>query len=168
MTQLGKRRGAARAAAAAIAALVSGAGSGGEIPRDHALLGVWRFDPQGSQFDGGIPYTRATTRFTATPECIRVVVEIVEGNNRHIRFEYCDRGDGSDAPVRGNPFYEAESTLWPTPRIAVRSEKRGGVITGTTTMTVAADGKSYTATASRIRPDGIRYTSTIVWRREKS
>jgi hypothetical protein len=43
--------------------------------------------------------------------------------------------------------------------------QRGGVITGTTTMTVAEDGKSYTATASRKRPDGIQYNSTIVWRR---
>jgi hypothetical protein len=168
MSQLVKRRGAALTAAAAVAALVPGAGCGGELPRSHALLGLWQFDPRGSRFDGGIPYTRATTRFTATAQCIQVVVEIVEGNDRHIRFEYCDRGDGSDAAVRGNPFYEAESTLWPTPRLAVRSEKRGGVITGTTTMTVAADGQSYTATASRIRPDGIRYTSTIVWRREQS
>jgi hypothetical protein len=152
---------------AAATLLLAGAG-GGAVPRQHGLLGNWQFDPTASRFDGGIPYTRATTRFTATAHCIQVVVEIVEGNDRHIRFEYCDRGDGSDAAVRGNPFYEAESTLWPTPRLAVRSEKRGGVITGTTTMTVAADGKSYTATASRIRPDGFRFTSTIVWRREKS
>jgi len=166
MKRFHKRRGTARATAAVCAALLlSGAGTGGEIPRQHALLGEWQFDPAASRFDGGIPYTRATSRFRATAACIQVVVEIVEGNDRHIRFEYCDRGDGSDAAVKGNPFYEAESTLWPTPRIAVRSEKRGGIVTGTTTMTVAADGKFYTATASRKRPDGIQYNSTIVWRR---
>jgi hypothetical protein len=155
MTRLDPRRGAV---AAVFAAFVTGAVCAGEVPRGHALLGSWQFDPQASRFDGGIPYTRATSRFTATPACIQVVVEIVEGNDRHIRFEYCDRGDGSDAVVSGNPFYVAESTVWPTPRVAVRSEKRGGRITGTTTMTVAEDGHTYTATASRIRPDGIRYT----------
>jgi hypothetical protein len=158
------KRGPARATAAVLGALLCGA-SAGEVPRNHALLGDWQFDPAASRFDGGIPYTRATSRFTATPRCIQVVVEIVEGNDRHIRFEYCDRGDGSDAAVKGNPFYEAESTVWLVRRIAVRSEKRGGVVTGTTTMAVAEDGKSYTATASRTRPDGIRYNSTIVWRR---
>jgi hypothetical protein len=166
MHERDERRGTARAAVALGATLLlAGAGAGGEIPRQHALLGEWQFDLAASRFDGGIPYTRATSRFTATAACIQVVVEIVEGNDRHIRFEYCDRGDGSDAAVKGNPFYQTESTLWPTPRIAVRSEKRGGVITGTTTMTVAEDGKSYTATASRKRPDGIQYNSTIVWRR---
>ena len=168
MNDLDKRGGTVRAAAAVLAALLSGAGAAGEMPRNHGLLGEWRFDPAASRFDGGIPYTRATSRFTATAACIQVVVEIVEGNDRRIRFEYCDRGDGSDAAVKGNPFYETESTLWPTAAIAVRSEKRGGTVTGTTTMTVAEDGKSYTATASRTRPDGIRYNSTIVWRRVES
>jgi hypothetical protein len=148
-----------------VLAVVVSAVSNSAAPRDHALLGEWRFDPASSRFDGGMPYTSATSRFTLTASCIRIVVEIVEGSDRHIRFEYCDRGDGSDAPVNGNPFYDAESTLWPTSHSAVRSEKRGGVITGTTTMTVAEDGESYTATASRQRPDGVRYTSTIVWRR---
>jgi len=47
---------------------------------------------------------------------------------------------------------------------AARGEKRGGVVTGTTTLTVAENCNSYTATASRQRPDGIRYTSTILRR----
>jgi hypothetical protein len=157
-------RGTARAVALALCAALIG-GANGATPTDHALLGEWRFDPAASRFDGGVPYTRATSRFIATATCIQVVVEIVEGNDRHIRFEYCDRGDGSDAAVNGNPFYETESTVWPTRRIAVRTEKRRGVVTGTTMMTVAEDGKSYTATASRKRPDGIQYNSTIVWRR---
>lgn len=155
--------------AAALAALFvfsATAASGGNDPlRQHALLGEWQFDPQASRFDGGVPYTRAKARFTATAACIEVKVEIVEGNDRHIDFEYCDRGDGSDAPVKGNPFYDAETTAWPNPRTAVRMEKRAGKVTGTTMMTVAEDGKSYTATASRTRPDGIRYTSVIVWKR---
>ncbi|HVY82956.1 MAG TPA: hypothetical protein VG994_18360 [Steroidobacteraceae bacterium] len=154
---------AGAAALALCAAFIAGAN--GTAPRDHALLGEWRFDPSASRFDGGIPYTRATSRFTATAACTQVVVEIVEGNDRHIRFEYCDPGDGSDAPVTGNPFYDAESTVWPTRYIAVRTEKRHGVVTGTTMMSVAEDGKTYTATASRKRPDGIQYNSTIVWRR---
>jgi len=162
MTRLDTRH--AALAAALFSVFIAGSSASGEIPRHHALLGQWQFDPTASRFDGGIPYTRATSRFSATRSCIQVVVEIVEGN-RHIKFEYCDRGDGSDAAVKGNPFYATENTRWPTPRIAVRTEKRDGIVTGTTTMTVAEDGNSYTATASRSRPDGIRYNSTIVWKR---
>jgi hypothetical protein len=145
--------------------MLAGAAASAVVDGRHALIGTWRFDPTASRFDGGVPYESATARFIATPSCIHVAVEIVEGRGRRLRFEYCDATDGTYVPVRGNPFYDSESTQWPDRRTAVRTERRGAQVTGTTAMSVAADGRSYTATSSRLRPDGVRYTSVIIWRR---
>ena len=132
---------------------------------EHTLVGTWRFDPVASRFDGGAPYQSGLTRFTTRPSCIHVAVEILEARGAPLRFEYCDPRDGTYVPVQGNPFYDSESTRWPDSRTAIRTEKRGTQVIGTTTMSVAADGNTYTATSDRLRPDGVRYTSVIVWRR---
>jgi hypothetical protein len=130
-----------------------------------ALMGQWHFDASRSTFDGAMPYRSGKYTFTRTSEGVRVVAEIVEANGQLMRFEYLDREDGRFVPVSGNPFYDSQSTTWGDNRTAVRTEQRQGVITGTTTFSVAADGRSYAARASRKLPDGRLYTSVIYWNR---
>jgi hypothetical protein len=138
---------------------------GAAQPVAHQLLGHWRYDAAKSSFSGAIPYQSAAISYTRTPHGIHVVQDIVEGTSTRLHFEYVDTRDGRPARVTGNPFYDSESTQWPDPRTAVRSEMRAGKVTGTTTMKVAADGKTYTATASRTLPNGRIYDSTIAWYR---
>lgn len=133
----------------------------------HALIGEWEFDPSQSVFIGAIPYREAQIAFRRTTECIEVKQRILEGTARELKFSYCDRHSGERVPVIGNPFYDGESTLWADERTAIRTEYRGEKISGTTTMIVAADGNTYTATASRTLPNGKLYTSKIVWKRVK-
>lgn len=130
-----------------------------------ALLGQWIFDAGRSTFDGAMPYRSGKYTFARTPEGVRVVAEIVEANGQLLRFEYLDREDGKFVPVSGNPFYDRQSTAWGDSRTAVRTERRGAEITGTTTFTVAADGRSYSARSSRRLPNGRLYTSVIFWNR---
>ena len=129
------------------------------------LLGSWQFNPTKSSFRGASPYRSATYTFKDTEHGVHVVAHIIEGRNRTLHFEYVDRMDGSFVPVDGNPFYDSESTVWKDAYTAERRERRGGEVTGTTVMTVAKDGRSFTATASRTLPRGGVYTSTIVWNR---
>lgn len=130
-----------------------------------ALLGQWIFDASRSTFDGAMSYRSGKYTFTRTPEGVRVLAEIVEANGQLLRFEYLDREDGGFAPVSGNPFYDSQSTTWIDSRTAVRTEQRQGEVTGTTTFSVAADGLSYAARASRRLPNGRLYTSVIYWNR---
>lgn len=130
-----------------------------------ALLGSWQFDPTKSSFRGAIPYRSATYTFKDTKDGVHVIAHIIEGANRTLHFEYVDRMDGTFVPVIGNPFYDSESTVWKDAHTAERRERRGDEITGTTVMTVAKDGRSFTATARRTLPRGGVYTSTIVWNR---
>jgi hypothetical protein len=151
-------------------ALLAAADSGlaakvGPPDNARALLGAWSFDPAKSSFVGAIPYRSGTYTFKNTPEGLHVIAHIIEGTGKTLHFEYIDPLQGGFVPVRGNPFYDSQSTRWTGPRAATRTERRGEQNTGATTMTVAADGKTYTATSSRTLPNGRVYTSVIVWNR---
>ena len=147
----------------ALLLLISPLSTQAERRWSDALLGTWIFDARRSTFDGAMPYRSGKYSFTRTPEGVRVVADIVEANGQPLRFEYLDREDGTFVPVSGNPFYDSQSTIWADDLIAVRTEQRQGKVTGTTTFSVAADGRSYAARASRKLPSGRTYLSTIFW-----
>jgi hypothetical protein len=148
------------------AALVCAASAAGRARGAGAFLGSWQFDPAKSSFRGAIPYESAVYTFRDTREGVHVIAEIHEAG-RVLHFEYVDRQDGTFVPVTGNPFYDSESTSWTDARTATRTERRAGHVTGQTTMTIAPDGKSLTAVASRTLPDGRLYESRIVWNRRE-
>lgn len=150
---------------AIVVSLLSAASAAGDGAPRHALNGTWICDPSKSTFNGAMPYRSAVSKFVAVENGTHVEVDIIEANGVALHFEYSDAGDGVFVPVYGNPFYDSQSTVWLDKYTAKRTERRGGKVTGTTIMTVAADGKSYVARASRTRPDGKLYTSVIHWDR---
>jgi hypothetical protein len=150
---------------AATAALLATAACAAPPKDAGPLEGTWQYDPTQSSFRGAIPYTKATYSFKQTKDGVHVVVDILEGRNTNLHFEYVDKFDGKFVPVTGNPFYEAQSSVWKDVRTLERSERRGEEVTGKTLFTVAEDGKSFTSTASRTLPNGRVYTSTIFWNR---
>ena len=139
----------------------------GDTPKEppNPLLGSWQYEASGSKFVGRAPYRSAVITFTAETGGTRMVEEVVTANGAKFRIEYLDPHDGTFVPVKGNPYYDSESTTWTGPRTATRKERRAGQATGTTVMIVAPDGKSFTADANRIVPEGRLYQAFVVWRR---
>ena len=131
----------------------------------NPLLGSWQYEADGSKFVGRLPYRSAVVTITAETAGTRTVEEVVTANGTKFRIEYLDPHDGTFVPVKGNPYYDSESTTWTGPRTATRKERRGGKDTGTTVMIVSTDGKSFTADANRIVPEGSLYQAFVVWRR---
>jgi hypothetical protein len=113
-------------------------------PAHDALLGTWDADISQSSFVGRLPYR--TGRMVVSRDragLVHVVADVVTANGAPFHFEYASKDDGTVAPVTGNPYYDSQSTIWADPYTAIRSEMRAGKATGTTTMVVAKDGKSY-------------------------
>lgn len=139
----------------------------GETPSaaSNPLLGTWTYVAEGSKFDGRQPYQGAVITFTAEAGGTRMIEEVITANGAKFRIEYLDPQDGTFVSVKGNPYYDSQSTTWTAPRVATRKERRAGRDIGTTVMTVAADGKSFIADASRIVPQGTVYKAYVVWRR---
>ncbi len=148
----------------ALPLLIAAAAPNHGSPR-NALIGTWKCDPSKSTFNGAMPYRSATSKFASLEQGTHVTVDIIEANGVALHFEYRDAHDGVFVPVHGNPFYDNQSTTWLDKLTAQRTERRGDKVTGTTIMTVSADGESYVARASRTRPDGKLYTSVIHWDR---
>lgn len=134
----------------------------------HAsLLGTWEIDPSSSLYKGRAPLKSGTMRFEANPQGVHVVCDVITASGIPFHFEYQGHEDGSVHPVTGNPYYDSESTVWTDANTATRTEIRAGRVIGSSTMTLAADGKSFTAVSQRSAPeDGHLYTSTIVWKRK--
>jgi hypothetical protein len=152
---------------ALLAALALCAVAGAKEPPHRGLLGTWEIDPSGSQYKGRAPLKSGTMRFEATPDGVHVVCDVMTASGIPFHFEYVGPEDGSIHPVSGNPYYDSESTAWPDEKTAKRTEIRGGQVIGSSTMTLATDGKSFTAVSQRSAPeDGHLYTSTIVWKRK--
>lgn len=139
----------------------------GDTPRaaPNLLLGTWQYQAEGSRFVGRPPYQSATITFSSEAGGTRIVEEVVTGNGTKFRIEYLDPHDGTFVSVKGNPYYDSESTTWTGPRTATRKERRAGKDTGTTVMTVAPDGQTFTADANRIVPEGRVYQAFVRWRR---
>ena len=139
----------------------------GQEPQHRSLLGTWQIDPSTSHYKGRAPLQSGTMRFAAVSKgAVHVICDVLTASGIRFHFEYEGAEDGSVHRVTGNPYYDSESTAWSSPDTAVRTEIRAGKVTGSSTMTLAADGKSFTAVSKRSAPeDGHLYTSTIVWKR---
>ena len=136
-------------------------------PSQHpSLLGTWQIDPSSSQYHGRAPLRSGTMRFEAVSAGgVHVICDVMTASGIPFHFEYTGPEDGSVHPVTGNPYYDRESTIWTDLHTATRTEIRGSTVIGSSTMTLAADGKSFTAVSRRSAPeDGHLYTSTIVWK----
>jgi hypothetical protein len=130
-----------------------------------AFAGGWRYDAAQSSFVGREPYRGGTMSFIPAGTGAHVTADIVVANGAKFHFEYSDPGDGSIVPVVGNPYYDSQSTLWVGDDTCIRTERRGGKVIGITTMTLAKDGASFTASARRIVPEGKLYTAVVHWKR---
>lgn len=131
------------------------------------LAGTWQADVAQSKFVGRLPYRSGTMTFSAAPDGeVHVVSEVVTANGALFHFEYKGAEDGTPLAVTGNPYYDSAALTWKDAHTLVRTELRAGKKIGTTTMTVAPDGKTFTAKSARTTPeDGHLYTSEILWRR---
>lgn len=135
-------------------------------PEPSPLLGKWEVDLAQSSFEGRAPYRSGEITFTAgANKSIHVSCTVITGSGVPFKFEYVGPEDDTVVNVKGNPYYNSASNAWVDERTLKRTERRDGVVTGTTTMTMAADGKSFIAKGERLTPDGVNYITSIVWKR---
>ena len=134
-------------------------------PAPDKWIGAWKLNTAKSHYQSGtMPKSRALT-FAAVPGGVKATSDLLD-NLGIVHIEFDAKYDGKDVPMRGGN---------PGPTISVRRidaytldtiQKSDGKVTFTTHFVASHDGKTLTASASGVDPDGQSFTNVSVYDRQ--
>jgi len=131
------------------------------------FVGHWELDAAQSTFTGRPAYKSAKLVITGVKGGSKLSGDYVGADGKTTHVEYAGPADGSDVAVTGTPFFDTVTMLMPDSHTLIRTERRAGKVVGVTTVTLAKNGKSFTASGRGTMPDGHQYTATTYWKRVK-
>lgn len=131
---------------------------------EDANMGTWKLDEAKSKISGTAKNT--TVVYEAAGDSVKVTVDGVDSDGKASHNEWTGKFDGKDYPVTGDPTFDARSYKRINARTLELANKKGGKVTLTGKVTVAADGKSRTVTTSSTDASGKKVTSTSVYNKQ--
>lgn len=129
--------------------------------------GHWQLDAAKSTLNGQPAYKSGDAVLKAIKGGIESNVTLTPADGAPIHYQYSGRTDGSDIAVSGSPMMDSLTLVRLDKHTAIRTDRRGGKVVGVTTLTLAKDGKSFTATGRGTSVDGHPYTTMTTWHRVK-
>ena len=126
-------------------------------------VGVWKMNLAKSKFSGTAPKSSTIATTDLGKGSFKSVTDTVPATGAAIHSEVTYMFDGKDAAVKGNPNTDsqaytkgADASHWTV------VAKKGGKVTVTTQVAVAADGKSRTSTQTGMDAQGNK-VNNMVW-----
>jgi hypothetical protein len=115
---------------------------------DDPAAGTWKVNLAKSKYSPG-PAPKSTTVTIKIENNIETYEsDGVDASGNATHGSFSAKLDGTDAPVSGIPYADTVSTKRTSPTHFVATLKKGGAVTMTVHIVVAADGKSRTVTYS--------------------
>ncbi len=126
-------------------------------------VGVWKMNPAKSKFSGAAPKSSTITATAASEGSFKAVTDTVPATGSATKSEVTFMFDGKDYPVTGNPNADTQSfTKGADANHWTIVAKKGGKVTVTTQVAIAADGKSGTLTQTGIDALGNK-VNNMIW-----
>jgi hypothetical protein len=125
-------------------------------------LGTWKLNEAKSKIDAGLP-KNLTVVYEAVGDSVKATVDGVDGQGKPTHNEWTGKYDGKDYPVTGDPSSDVRSLKKIDDRTLELTVKKGGKVTMSGRVVVAADGKSRTLTVSGTDAKGKKIKSTSVY-----
>jgi hypothetical protein len=125
-------------------------------------LGTWKLNEAKSKIDAGLP-KNLTVVYEAVGDSVKATVDGVDGQGKPTHNEWTGKYDGKDYPVTGDPSSDVRSLKKIDDRTLELTVKKGGKVTMSGRVVVAADGKSRTLTMSGTDAKGKKIKSTSVY-----
>ncbi len=125
-------------------------------------LGTWKLNEAKSKLTPGTAKNTSVT-YEAVGDSVKVTVDGVDGKGNSTHNEWTGKYDGKDYPVTGDAGSDTRSVKKVNDRTLDLTVKKGGKVTMTGKIVVAADGKSRTLTASGTDASGKKVQSTAVY-----
>ncbi|MGH9369039.1 MAG: hypothetical protein ACRD3M_15350 [Thermoanaerobaculia bacterium] len=110
-------------------------------------MGTWKLNEAKSKLSPGVT-KNTTVVYEAAGDNVRVIVDGVDKDGKAAHNEWTGKFDGKDYPVTGDPTSDARSYKKVDGHTLAITAKKGGKVTVTGSIVVAADGKSRTVTTS--------------------
>jgi hypothetical protein len=140
-------RGYAKLICWTVAAVVAGAVALGAQGKDP-FVGMWMLDTAKSTFKPGPGPKSVMVSIDPAGKGYKVSVEAVGADGKPMRWGYSSDADGKDAPVTGNPDYDAAALTRLSATSVTIVYKKGGKPVVTVKSTVSADGKTLTTNST--------------------
>ena len=133
----------------------------------HAFVGEWDLDAPRSTVNGQAGFTSGHVSITAAKNTYKTVVDLAPATGAALHYEHSFSFDGSSSPVTGNTYFDSATMLAPDRNSAIRTERRGGKVVGSTTIEVSKNGKVLSSSSKGTGLDGKPYARALTWTRTK-
>ena len=128
--------------------------------QDNPHMGTWKLNEAKSKFAGTL--RNHTVVYEAAGDQIKITVDGVD-NGKTIHHEWTGKFDGKDYPVTGEANSDARSYKVVDKNTLDMTQKKGGKVIGTGSITLSADGKTRTVTTHATDPQGKKVTNVAVY-----
>ena len=128
--------------------------------QDNPHMGTWKLNEAKSKFAGTL--RNHTVVYEAAGDQIKITVDGVD-NGKTIHHEWTGKFDGKDYPVTGEANSDARSYKVVDKNTLEMTQKKGGKVIGTGSITLSADGKTRTVTTHATDPQGKKVTNVAVY-----
>jgi hypothetical protein len=125
-------------------------------------LGTWKLNEGKSKLAAGAT-KYSTVVYEAAGDSVKITVDGITGDGKPVHHEWTGKYDGKDYPVTGDPTGDARSYKKTGDRTLEFTGKKDGKATVMGSVSVSADGKSRTVTATVTDPSGKKVTGTAVY-----
>lgn len=125
-------------------------------------MGTWKLNEAKSKIGEGMP-KNLTVVYEMSGADVKATVDGVDGQGKPTHNVWTGKFDGKDYPVVGDPSSDTRAVKKIDDRNLELTVKKGGKVTMTGKIVVAADGKSRTLTASATDGAGKKITMVSVY-----
>jgi hypothetical protein len=129
---------------------------------DANMMGTWKLNEPKSKIGPGAPKNN-TVVYEAAGENVKVTIDGTDKDGQPTHTEWTGKFDGKDYPVTGDANQDTRSVTKIDDHTFGFNVKKGGKVTISGRIVVAADGKSRTVTTSGTDPNGKKVASTAVY-----
>jgi hypothetical protein len=137
--------------------------AGGTLCFASPLAGTWKLNEAKSKFAPGTGKNAMVVYKDSMGGKVKITTDGVDANNKPTHGEWTGKFDGKDYPVTGDPTSDMRSYTKVDDRTLDFSVKKGGKVTITGRVVVAADGKSRTVTTSGTTAKGKKFKNVAVF-----
>jgi hypothetical protein len=128
-------------------------------------MGSWKLNEAKSKFTPGSQKVTMVV-YEAVGDQVKVTVDGIAPDGKATHSEWTGKFDGKDYPVTGSLDSDTRSYKKIDERTMNFTNKKGGKVTSSGRIVVAADGKSRTVTATGTTAEGKKFQSTQVFDKE--